>query len=809
MILPAASIAYFRMLGSKVTQGMACSYSETPYLLEQDPLIEHYEALRQVWLGSVAVKQVCLEYQLSRSSYYEMEERFMRYGLAGLFALPPTAAAQQPALEQLLLIVRKCRPSVSQTALLRIAQAVPVTREAADAETISRILNSHGYGYSSLQTDPDFWARVQRSLVELTGLTEKPVGQRARERRRESFFVDTDPLHNRLECLRELFFNPKAKIYETCVRFNISLTTYYRLIQEYRLYGPWAIVPANSYGKRESIAEELQLKIILEKLEHPTWSGKQIVESNKLRCSRHVVNRVIKRWGLQEKQRPAIALDRFMEIAKLETQQPFRPIKTARELLPQKMLLKTRRINRHFELICKKMKTHTYHVCDPGPFILAPFVNDLGIVQSFESYGPPKLRGKEITNLALLNVFRILAGYRRISYLSDNRDRSAAFASGIGLFGSSSRFYEQSTEFKFDQLHKMRCDLVAQAKQLGIIEGLKLGFDFHFKGFYGKHAQEDGIGKGPNKAGDLVPGFRPHVAWDLAANVIVTMAYYQGGVRSQTIVRQFCEQNIYPRLDPLAIKEIYMDSEYTKEADFYYFTQMTCKNGDIYVCLKRNPQIKKLTAPALQEQEGWLASPSDKEDEYKTVHVVLPQTKLPLTIVILRNRKTKEHVRCFATTDSRISAEELLKKYRYRWIIENGLKDLVASYYVDEVFGKDPEKIEFELYCVMVARMAYEYFLKELGSSYLNKQDGNKYTLGSMRNLLFEKRNCTIEQNADGDILLTILDSEMTGVTDAASKMLMRMKEEGKNKVLWWNNRSLVLRASDQYAGLKCPADSP
>ena len=809
MILPAVSINYFRMLSSRVTQAMAASYSETPYLLDKDPVISHYEALRQVWLNSVAIKQVCLEYQLSRSSYYEIEQRFIRSGLAGLFPIPPNGATQEPVLEQLLLIIRKCRPSVSQTALLRIAQAVPVTQPSADAEITSRILNSHGYGYSSLQTDPDFWARVQRSLVELTGLTEKPVGGRTRKRRRESFFVDTDPLHNRLECLRELFFNPKPKVYETCVRFNISLTTYYRLIEEYRLYGPWAIIPANSYGKSDSISEELQLKIILEKLEHPIWSGQQIVESNKLRCSRHVVNRIIKRWGLQDKQRPAIALDRLMGVAKLETQQPFTPIKTACELLPEKMLLNTRRINRHFELICKKMKTHVYHVCDPGPFILAPFVNDLGIVQSFESYGPPRLRGKEITNLALLNVFRILAGYRRISNLSDNRDRSAAFASGIGLFGSSSRFYDESTDFKFDQLHKMRSDLVARAKQLGIIEGLKLGFDFHFKDFYGKHAQEDGIGKGPNKADNLVPGFRPHVAWDLAANVIVTMAYYQGGVRSQTIIRQFCEQNIYPILDPLAIQEIYMDSEYTKEGDFHYFTQTTCKNGDIYVCLKRNPQVKKLTAPALQEQDGWLASPTDEEDEYKTVYVVLPQTKLPLTIVILRNRCTKEHVRCFATTDSDISAEELLKKYRYRWIIENGLKDLVASYYVDEIFGKDPEKIEFEFYCVMVARMAYEYFLKELGGPYLNKQDGNKYTLNSMRNLLFEKRNCTIEQNADGDTLLTILDSEMTGVTHAASTMLMRMKEQGKNKVLWWNNRSLILRACNQYADLKRPAGSP
>ena len=53
-------------------------------------------------------------------------------------------------------------------------------------------------------------------------------------------------------------------------------------------------------------------------------------------------------------------------------------------------------------------------------------------------------------------------------------------------------------------------------------------------------------------------------------------------------------------------------------------------------------------------------------------------------------------MRCFATTDTELGAQDLLKKYRYRWIIENGLKDLVASYYIDEVYVKYPEKIEFE-----------------------------------------------------------------------------------------------------------------
>ncbi len=124
---------------------------------------------------------------------------------------------------------------------------------------------------------------------------------------------------------------------------------------------------------------------------------------------------------------------------------------------------------------------------------------------------------------------------------------------------------------------------------------------------------------------------------------------------------------------------------------------------------------------------------------------------------------------------------------------------MVASYYIDEMYGKDPEKIEFEFYCVMLARIAYEYFLKELGGRYLHKEDGNKYTLNSMRNLLFEKRNCTVQQNSEGDIVISILDGNATELVQSVSKMFSRLKEEGKNKVLWWNNRSVLLNVADQY----------
>lgn len=269
------------------------------------------------------------------------------------------------------------------------------------------------------------------------------------------------------------------------------------------------------------------------------------------------------------------------------------------------------------------------------------------------------------------------------------------------------------------------------------------------------------------------------------------MSYYHGGVRAPGILEQYCEQHIFPLFDPLAIQEIYMDSEYTKEASLQYFKQVSCPNGDVYLCLKKNKQIKKLIAPALEAADGW--GKWDNEDESKTIDVLLPKTQLPLKIVVLRDLKTGKHIRCFGSTNIRLSPEDMLKKYRYRWLIENGLKDLVYSYFLDEMYGNDPQKIEFEFYCVMVARLTYEYFLKELGGEHYRHKDGNKTTLQSMRNLLFEKRNFTLEQDSNDNFILTLLDTKGNDLEQHVARMLDERMKEGQNKVLWWGNNGLIL----------------
>ena len=182
------------------------------------------------------------------------------------------------------------------------------------------------------------------------------------------------------------------------------------------------------------------------------------------------------------------------------------------------------------------------------------------------------------------------------------------------------------------------------------------------------------------------------------------------------------------------------------------------------------------------------------------MRVILPKTKLPLQIVMLKDLETGKNIRCFGSTNTSLKSTDMLQKYRYRWLIENGLKDLVYSYFLDEMYGSDPQKVEFEFYCTLVSRLSYEYFLKELGGEYYHQQNGNKTTLQKMRNLFFEKRNFTLEQDSNDNLIMTILDASGNDLEQRVASLLRERMENGKNKVLWWGNKGLMLRFKNQYS---------
>ena len=376
MILTKSSITYFQSLHSRILQNMARRGTKTPYLYEGEPFFDQYECLRSVWTKTLSIKAACRRFSISRSFFYELEKRFIAYGFAGLLFFTDSSRQYQD-LEQLTLTIKKGRPHLSYTAIHRFAQAIPVTKSATTPKRISKILQSHGYGISDLKADVHFWGRIQRTLDLWAQLLTSPLKGRSSKNRKATFLVDCDPFHKRLELMRELFFNPKATLKAVCFQYGISLPTGYRLIEEYKLYGLWAVIPAPSSGK-QTLSAELKTTILLERLKQPGLSAEGLIHKHRLKVSRFAVHRVIKRWGLTDKNRTPVALDEYLGREAPADEAAFEPIKSVCRLFTEETLLNTRRINRHFELICQKMKSRAFHICDPGPLLLAPFVNDLG-----------------------------------------------------------------------------------------------------------------------------------------------------------------------------------------------------------------------------------------------------------------------------------------------------------------------------------------------------------------------------------------------------------------------------------------------
>jgi hypothetical protein len=108
MILPHKCREYFKFVAAKVSLAMAQYSSSAPYFLDDNPVIANYEILREVWFDSVPIKNAGQSHNLSRSQYYEREERFVKKGISGLFPELKTLP-YSPMIERLVVMVSKAR----------------------------------------------------------------------------------------------------------------------------------------------------------------------------------------------------------------------------------------------------------------------------------------------------------------------------------------------------------------------------------------------------------------------------------------------------------------------------------------------------------------------------------------------------------------------------------------------------------------------------------------------------------------------------------------------------------------------------
>jgi transposase len=792
MIFTESQLRYLAELPSAVAHALPDAANPGVPFFVKDPAVLNYELLRSVWVDGESIEAASSAARCSRTEYYKLENAFLRHGIAA--AYPRMGSKDQSEkLERLVLIVKVSRPRATETAMLRVAEALRLDPRPS-LRTIGHVLHCHGLGNTRDENDREYWRGIQESVRAVERSMSQTGPSRNKADRNATFYLPEEALQVRFELFRDLALNPDGKVGEAVRRYGISRPTFYKYLHRFRQYGPWGFVDWLQPGRgRGKVSEDLELRIIEEKLEHPRLSLDDLVSRMKLRCSRSAIYDVLRFWDLLGKDRKPVRLRGFWD--EEEPEKPTALLRTAKEAAEAGQYQMPQKVNAHFTSLLDSLKRRPLAICEPGPIILAQFIADLGVCEALQLYGPIRREGGEITNLVLLNVCRILAGYETIGHLEENRDRSVAIAAGVGAYPGKTALYDGFSDLKFEHLQALRNDVAARARDLGLIRGARIAQDFHFKEFYGHTPDEEEIGRGPNGAHEVCPGFRPHVVWDLDADVLINIAFCNGSSRATRIVREFCEKNIYPILGRDAIREIYMDSEYTSFPVINYFVVDEFSNTDVTMCLKRNKRVDLLAKEVMAEGR-W--EPFGDEYEIAGKQFTLPNLAKPLHLVVKRNKKTGE-VRCFGTTSKGNQNREVLERYRLRWPVENGLKDLIRSYFIDHLLGKDPEKIEANFYCIQVARLAYENFLQSLDERFVRDSSGYKKTLATFRHLLFGSHNCQIRLHGD-HLEVDYLDTGAGELQSEIERLLARRTERGLNRVPWWGGLGLAVGFHDQCA---------
>lgn len=786
----------FALIPARVRAATTEQQTQTPYRYDNEPFFQAYDALFGIWKKRASQRKVSAQFGIGRDTIRGWEDTFVRHGTIGFLRMPGLVEVDH-RLERLVLLVRQARPKTGSAHISTLAQALGIA--GADLDVIRRIQRSHGYGQRQDETDLAFYAGWQKILVSVA-YHQRGGGKQKRglEPRAETFFdFDRDPFQHKVELFKELSAAPSRQVRPLLQRYGIHATRFYALRKRYLQYGIWGLVDLVHAPRRkaEKISAELELKIIEERLAHPELSTRKLIKTLKLCCSQANVQKIYARWGLAGiKQAVAVRGVVSEPVPDPLPAKAFAKRLSVRARFPNLLEEASLKVHGSFKRFVKTLAYRRVPISNPGAIIIAPFLEQLGIVEALHTHGPPALRTTDISNDILLNVFRIVAGFPTIHSYLLNSDHSVAIAAGRLQHPGRSTFYLNLDAFCFEHLQQLRNDLALRARELNLIEGKEIAIDYHCDPSDSRYPRDKGQSKSPDKKGDLVYAHRPQLLWDSGTNTIINIAYCEGRSRAPSALYRFLEDNLFQIIDPQAIQEIYADSEYTAERQLVYL--LVRSDMEVTMCLKQNRKIRKWKEETLA-QANW--RPYDKRYRIASRDFRLPETNKVFRFVVKQNTETQE-TRCFGSTHTELSATKILDRYHIRWPVETGIKDLVENYFLNKPTGDSPEKVEVHYYCVMIARLLIDYFRGVLKEPRWRTPEGWQSVLSTIRTSVFSKQNCELTLDDTGDLLLTYLDGDPTGVKANMRDMLERRREAGLNRVSWWGGRGVSISIEDRYA---------
>lgn len=689
-----------------------------------------YEAIRAALVDLKPLSTIFETFGITEYQYRQTLGAFRKGGVANLIGLsfPKLIEPLHTEAERMIYVLKKARPSIPATKMCLILQGFGLE---IDLSLMRQLYASYGWAQGTrAYHDLDFWA-LNLKVTHLNQLQTQRL-------QRNSFFQSKDRLQTLIEVFRTIGTRGITR------RYPGSRVSFQKHRNAFQMLGLIGLVDqARPSFRNSKLGFKEEGWMILSKIQHPHKNEidyQKMLRTKQIQVDLSCIKKIFARWNVTAFQ------SKFKgNLQRLIHRDAPQPESDTLPVLPSATSrVAPLRLDVGFVKFIKTLSVTPVPLANPGVFLFLPLLQRLNLFEltsRLMDIDPDK--GYSWFSLLLLNLSRILGAISSVSKACRTHELSLPLSSGLVQMPCKDSILNGLAAITEKQLLLLRRFLTQAAYDHELVQGRSIALDFHMRDFTGNDVELKNIGKGPSpKRKICFPGFRPHLAWDVVTGAPLSLEFRSGTARGTTTFKRFIRELLPETLANQNVEHIYLDSEYTGQKIWHFIVDPKDGLGaDLTMCIKQNRAVKKHINTFLNTNFKWLFYDEDHTFSSRIFAIPIHKANKQLRCVLKRNQRTGR-LRCFGSTLPDLDARKILTEYERRWVIENGIKDLVGNYFFDNIPAINPHRINIHYFVVTLARLLYQMFC----SLYPASKNGNETQkgIGTIRHELLVGANATI-----------------------------------------------------------------
>lgn len=381
------------------------------------------------------------------------------------------------------------------------------------------------------------------------------------------------------------------------------------------------------------------------------------------------------------------------------------------------------------------------------------FICQCGFLKIIEKVKVCKEKGLEFFMVSLLYLSLKVLGIKRSSHLDKDLDKGLAKVLGLKELPHFVVFLRDFSRLKEGQIKRdLFTPSIRHLYKLKGFRGQKIAIDAHFIPYYGTKDKRIKKGYCPSR-GKLMCGFKLYTVYDIEADMHLCYILADGNVNDGKMLERIL--NEYDSVIGIdTVELLFVDKGFYSGENFdylekekVYFVIPAKRYKSIKNCIKEmvDKDCKDLiygrasemavTIPTGETKLRLICRKQDKIRKtraglYKPclygIPTFLPLLAMDKETLLKALGQDYIHLKIFKTVypylsnNQFLSAIETVKRFAYRWRVENSFEELVNSWHIDSLPSSDVKLIDVSIAFTLISYNLVSLFKKRLGGKYSN-----------------------------------------------------------------------------------------